>query len=261
MTLMRTTSIELHETPLVLYVLRRADDALILGHRLSEWTGHAPLLEEELALANIALDLIGQARLLYQHAAEQEGDRLSEDDLAYRRDPPQFRNLLLLEQPNGDFAVTIVRQVFYSALAEPYWRAMMQSADESLAAIAAKAVKEIAYHLRHSGEWLIRMGDGTEESHARTQAAVEQLWPYVGEMFEADETDRGLIAAGVAADPEQLRPQWETTVGALLRNATLVRPEAPWFHSGGRTGRHTEHLGHLLAEMQVLPRTYPGASW
>jgi len=258
---MATTSIELHETPLLIYILRRADDALILGHRLSEWTGHAPLLEEELALANIALDLIGQARLLYQYAAESEGALHTEDDLAYRRDPAQFCNLLLLEQPNGDFAVTIVRQVLYAAFAEPYWRAMIGSSDQHLAAVAAKAVKEVSYHLRHAREWLIRLGDGTEESHRRAQAALDRLWPFAGEMFEADDTERGLIAAGVAADTEQLRPQWEATIGHVLSEATLARPETEWFQKGGRTGRHSEHLGHLLAEMQILSRSYPGAVW
>ena len=258
---MATTSIAVAETPLLLYVLRRADDALILGHRLSEWTGHAPLLEEELALANIALDLIGQARALYACAAEQEGAGRDEDAYAYLRDAPQYRNLLLVEQPNGDFAQTIVRQVLYTAFADPYWRAMVGSADPTLAAIAAKAEKESAYHLRHAGEWLIRLGDGTAESHARAQAAVDALWPYSGEMFETDTGERDLIAQGIAVDPAGLRGTWDATLDRVLTEATLTRPASGWMQSGGRDGRHSEHLGHLLAVMQHVARTYPGAQW
>ena len=258
---MATTSIAVAETPLLLYVLRRADDALILGHRLSEWTGHAPLLEEELALANIALDLIGQARALYAAASEQEGAGRDEDAYAYLRDAPQYRNLLLVEQPNVDFAQTIVRQVLYTAFADPYWRAMVGSADPRLAAIAAKAEKESAYHLRHAGEWLIRLGDGTAESHARAQAAVDALWPYSGEMFETDAGEQGLIAQGVAVDPAGLRGTWDATLDRVLTEAALTRPASGWMQSGGRGGRHSEHLGHLLAVMQHLARTYPGAQW
>ena len=258
---MATTSIAVAETPLVLYVLRRADDALILGHRLSEWTGHAPLLEEELALANIALDLIGQARALYAHAATCEGAGHDEDEYAYLRDAPQYRNLLLVEQPNGDFAFTIVRQLIYSAFADPYWRAMTRSADATLAAIAAKSEKESAYHLRHAAEWLIRLGDGTEESHRRAQAAVDALWPYSGEMFAADAAEQELIAQGIAIDPATLRAAWDATLDRVLAAATLARPAAGWMQQGGRTGRHSEHLGHLLAEMQHLQRSYPGARW
>ena len=258
---MATTSIAVAETPLLLYVLRRADDALILGHRLSEWTGHAPLLEEELALANIALDLIGQARALYACAAEQEGAGRDEDAYAYLRDAPQYRNLLLVEQPNGDFAQTIARQVIYTAFADPYWRAMTGSADPRLAAIAAKAEKESAYHLRHAAEWLIRLGDGTAESHARAQAAVDALWPYSGEMFETDAGERDLIAQGIAVDPAGLRATWDATLDRVLAEATLTRPASGWMQRGGRSGRHSEHLGHLLAVMQHVARTYPGAQW
>jgi len=258
---MPTTSIAVAETPLLLYLLRRADDALILGHRLSEWTGHAPLLEEELALANIALDLIGQARALYAAAAEQEGAGRDEDAYAYLRDAPQYRNLLLVEQPNGDFARTIARQVIYTAFADPYWRAMTGSADPRLAAIAAKAEKESAYHLRHAAEWLIRLGDGTAESHARAQAAVDALWPYSGEMFATDAGERDLIAHGIAVDPAGLRAPWEATLDRVLAEATLTRPASGWMQSGGRSGRHSEHLGHLLAVMQHVARTYPGAQW
>ncbi len=256
-----TTSIRVDETPAVLYALRRADDALVLGHRLSEWTGSAPMLEEELALANIGLDLIGQARALYAHAGACEGAGHDEDGLAYLRDAPQYRNLLLVEQPNGDFAVTMVRQLFYSAFADPYWRAMMGSADPVLAAIAAKSEKESAYHLRHASEWVIRLGDGTAESHARAQAAVDGLWPFTGEMFECDAGEEGLIAAGDAIDPRGLRAGWQATLDSVLTRATLVRSTGSWMQRGGRVGKHSEHLGHLLAEMQHLARTFPGATW
>jgi ring-1,2-phenylacetyl-CoA epoxidase subunit PaaC len=258
---MATTSIAVAETPSVLFLLRRADDALILGHRLSEWCGHAPMPEEDMALANLGLDLIGQARTLYDAAAAAEGAGNDEDRYAYLRDAPQFRNLLLTELPNGDFARTIVRQFFYSAFADPYWRAMQGSADPTLAAIAAKSEKESAYHLRHTAEWVIRLGDGTDESHRRAQAALDALWPYTGEMFEADEPERGLIAAGIAIDPSGLRETWDATLRTVLTRAGLAQPTGSWMQSGGRTGRHTEHLGHLLAEMQHLARTYPGAAW
>src|SRR5215469_4825354 len=202
---MPVANIEVTETPLVLYALRRADDALILGHRLSEWCGHAPMLEEDMALSNIALDLLGQSRELYSYAAKVEGRDNDEDKFAYLRDVRQYRNLLLLEQPNGDFARTMVRQFFYSAFADLYWRAMTRSSDTTLAAIAAKSEKESAYHLRHSSEWIIRLGDGTEESHERTQAAVDHLWAFTGEMFAVDEAERGLIDKGIAIDTAVLR--------------------------------------------------------
>lgn len=252
---MATTSIAVQETPLVLFTLRRADDALVLGHRLSEWCGHAPTPEEDIALANMGLDLLGQARSLYQYAAEAEGAGHDEDSMAYLRDAPQYRNLLLLEQPNGDFAQTIVRQFLYAAYVDPWWRAMMASTDATLAAIAAKAEKETAYHLRHASEWMIRLGDGTAESHRRAQAALDRLWPYTGEMFEDD----GL--PGIAADPAPLRTAWDATVSAILHEATLARPAGTWMQRGGRTGRHSEHLGFMLAEMQHLQRSHPGATW
>ena len=256
-----TTSIALMETPLITYVLRRADDALVLGHRLSEWCGHAPVLEEELALANIALDLIGQARSLYDYAARLDGRGLTEDDFAYLRDVNRYRNCLLVEQPNGDFATTIVRQVIFSAFMDPYWRAMTASGDETLAAIAAKAEKESVYHLRHAAEWLIRLGDGTAESHRRAQAALDELWPYSGELFEMDGAERALIEAGVAIDPAGLRGAWNTTIDDVLTQATLTRPAEGWMQTGGRSGRHSEHLGTILTELQYLQRTYPGATW
>ncbi|HZB92746.1 MAG TPA: 1,2-phenylacetyl-CoA epoxidase subunit PaaC [Stellaceae bacterium] len=247
--------------PLLDYTLRLADSALILGHRLSEWIGHAPLLEEELALGNIALDLIGEARALYGYAAVVEGRGRDEDAFAYRRDAGAFRNLLLVEQPNGDFAATIVRQFLYSAFADPFWRALAAARDPTLAAIAAKSEKEAAYHLRHAGEWLIRLGDGTEESHRRAQAAFDELWPYTGELFERDAVEERLIAAGIAVDPEALRPDWQRNVTAVLQEATLKAPASGWMQSGGRSGRHSEHLGHLLASLQFLQRAYPGATW
>src|SRR6202789_3693080 len=219
---MATASIQVSETPLVLYALRRADDALILGHRLSEWCGHAPAMEEDMALANMGLDLLGQARELYAYAAKVEGRDNDEDKFAYLRDVRQYRNLLLLEQPNGDFARTMVRQFFYAAFADLYWRAMMKSSDATLAAIAAKSEKESAYHVGHSSEWIIRLGDGTAESHARAQTAIDDLWAYTGEMFAADDSDRGLIEDGIAVDPAALRPQWLDTVSNVLSEATLA---------------------------------------
>jgi ring-1,2-phenylacetyl-CoA epoxidase subunit PaaC len=256
---MATTSIAVRETPLVVQLLRRADDALVLGHRLSEWTGRAPVLEEELALANIALDLIGQARALYGHAGSITGHR--EDELAYLRDAGAWRNCLLVELPNGDFAVTIARLLLFSAFADPFWRAATGSTEATIAAIAAKAEKETAYHVRHAGEWLIRLGDGTAESHRRAQAAVDLLWPYTGELFVTDAPDAALTAAGIVPDLAGLREGWGATVNGILSRATLARPADGWMQSGGRVGRHTEHLGRLLAEMQYLQRTYPGATW
>jgi ring-1,2-phenylacetyl-CoA epoxidase subunit PaaC len=258
---MATASIQVSETPLVLYTLRRADDALILGHRLSEWCGHAPMLEEDMALANIALDLLGQARELYTYAAKVEGKDNDEDKFAYLRDVRQYRNLLLNEQPNGDFARTIVRQFFYSAFADPYWRAMMTSADPTLAAIAAKSEKESAYHLRHSSEWIVRLGDGTAESRARAQTAIDDLWAFTGEMFAVDDCECSLIDAGIAVDPAGLRPRWLKTVSDVLDEATLTLPKNDWMQQGGRIGRHTEHLGHLLSELQSMQRTFPGVTW
>src|SRR4051812_9994154 len=258
---MTVASISVSETPLVLYALRRADDALILGHRLSEWCGHAPMLEEDMALANMALDLLGQARELYSYASNVEGKGNDEDKFAYLRDVRQYRNLLLLEQPNGDFARTIVRQFFYAAFADLYWRAMMNSSDAMLAAIAAKSEKESAYHLRHSSEWIIRLGDGTEESHRRAQGAIDDLWSFTGEMFEVDGSERALIADGIAVDPASLREQWLGTVSRVISQATLALPKGEWMQQGGRSGRHSEHLGHLLSELQSLQRTFPGATW
>jgi ring-1,2-phenylacetyl-CoA epoxidase subunit PaaC len=258
---MAVASISVSETPLVLHTLRRADDALVLGHRLSEWCGHGPMLEEDMALSNMALDLIGQARELYSYAALVEGRDNDEDKLAYLRDVRQYRNHLLVEQPNGDFARTMVRQLFYAAFADLYWRAMMASNDATLAAIAAKSEKESAYHVRHSSEWIIRLGDGTEESHARAQGAIDDLWAFTGEMFSVDDAERGLIDKGTAIDPTLLLPQWRATVSRVVKEATLTLPESDWMQQGGRFGRHSEHLGHLLSELQSMQRTFPGVTW
>ena len=249
------------DTPLFQYTLRLADTALILGHRLSEWVGHSPVIEEDLAFGNMGLDLIGQARSLYSYAGEIEGKGRGEDALAYLRDAGDYRNILLVEQPNGDFATTMTRQLLYAAYATPYFEALAHAKDVTLAAIAAKAAKEMAYHLRHSAEWTIRLGDGTDESHARAQAAVDELWPYTGEMFECDPAERALIDAGVAVDPAPLGARWDKTVGDVLADATLTRPDSGYMQSGGRIGRHSEHLGHILSDLQFLQRAYPGATW
>jgi len=249
------------ETPLFEYTLRLADNALILGHRLSEWVGHGPVLEEDLALGNLGLDLIGQARAFYAYAGEVEGRGRDEDALAYLRDAGEYRNVLLVEQPNGDFATTMVRQLFYAAFAHPFFESLQRSKDATLAAIAAKAVKEMAYHVRHSAEWVIRLGDGTDESHRRAQDAGDELWPYTGELFEIDPVERALIDAGIAVDAVTLRSQFDKTIDDVLSEATLQRPGGGFMQIGGRDGRHSEHLGHILAELQFLPRAYPGAKW
>jgi ring-1,2-phenylacetyl-CoA epoxidase subunit PaaC len=258
---MSAPSIQVSETPLVLYALRRADDALILGHRLSEWCGHAPMLEEDMALSNMALDLLGQARELYAYAAQVEGADNDEDKLAYLRDVRQYGNLLLVEQPNGDFGRTIVRQFFYANFADLYWRAMVKSKDATLAAIAAKSEKESAYHVRHCSEWVIRLGDGTAESHTRAQAAIDDLWAFTGEMFEVDDSERTLIDSGVAIDPAALRREWFKAIFDIASEATLALPKSEWMQKGGRSGRHSEHLGHLLSELQSLQRSFPGCLW
>jgi ring-1,2-phenylacetyl-CoA epoxidase subunit PaaC len=214
-----------------------------------------------MALSNMALDLIGQARELYSYAAQVEGKGNDEDKLAYLRDARQYRNLLLVEQPNGDFANTMVRQLFYSVFADLHWSAMVASTDPTLQAIAAKSEKESAYHVRHCSEWVIRLGDGIDESHARAQAAIDRLWAFTGEMFAVDDVERGLIDNGIAVDPASLLPQWLETVSRVVEQATLTLPKNDWMQQGGRSGRHSEHLGHLLSELQSMQRTFPGASW
>lgn len=243
------------------YVLRLADDAAILGQRLGEWCGHAPTLEEDIGLANVALDHVGQARALYSYAAKVEGKGRDEDQLCFLRVERAFRNCLLVEQPNGDFAQTIARQLFFSAFMLPFWEKLTGSSDATLAAIAAKAEKEAAYHLRHASEWTIRLGDGTAESHRRMQEAIDLLWPYTGELFEADDTVSQLVAAGIAVDPQGLRAGWLATLSRVLEEATLSLPAQGWMQSGGRDGRHSESFGHLLSEMQYMQRAHPGRSW
>lgn len=251
----------MNETPLFAYTLRLADNALILGHRLSEWVGHAPALEEDLALGNMGLDLIGQARAFYTYAGEVEGKGRDEDKLAYLRDARDWRNVLLVEQPNGDFAATMIRQLLFAAYAHPLYQALAKSRDETLASIAAKAEKEMAYHIRHAGEWIIRLGDGTEESHERAQAALDELYAYTNELFENDEVERVLMEAGIAVNAASLRPEWERTTSRVFSEATLQTPPPSFAQTGGRQGRHSEHLGHILADLQFLQRAYPGAAW
>jgi ring-1,2-phenylacetyl-CoA epoxidase subunit PaaC len=243
------------------YALRLGDSNLILGHRLSEWCAKAPAIEEDIALLNIALDLIGQARAFLTYAGKVEGRGRSEDDLAYLRDHRDWRNLLLVEQPNGDFAMTIARQFLYDAFSVEFYTPLASAQDTQLAAIAAKAVKEARYHRRHSGGWVVRLGDGTEESHRRMQNALNDLWPYTGELFQMDDIDRQLLAEGFAVDLQALRPEWEKTVATTLSEATLQRPADQWMARGGKQGVHTEHLGYILAQLQFLQRAYPGAQW
>ncbi len=247
--------------PLFEYALRLGDDALILAQRLGEWISRAPELEEDVALANIALDLLGQARSLLTYAGQVEGAGRDEDALAYLREERQFRNAQLVELPNGDFAHTIARQLFFATYQLGLYEALATSQDATLAGVAGKAVKEVAYHADHATQWTLRLGDGTEESHRRMQEAVDRLWPYTHELFESDELVRGLAAERVAVDPATLRPAWQEQVTGVLAEATLAVPEDDWRPTGGRRGIHTEHLGYLLAEMQYLPRAYPGAKW
>jgi ring-1,2-phenylacetyl-CoA epoxidase subunit PaaC len=246
---------------LVTYALRLGDDALILSHRLGEWIASAPELEEDIALANIGLDLLGQARALLTYASGVEGAGRDEDTLAYRRDEREFTNLQLVELPNGDFGVTIARQLAFSAYQYELYSRLRSSADPTLAAIAAKAIKEVAYHRDHAAQWVLRLGDGTAESHRRMQAGLAEVWPYVGEMFDADEVTDAVTADGTAVDPAALREPWAGYVEPLLARATLEVPEPTFRGQGGRRGIHTEAMGHLLAEMQHLHRAHPGASW
>lgn len=241
------------------YALGLADDQLVLGHRLSEWSGNAPTLEEELALANIALDLIGQARGLYQLAGDVEGQGRGENDLAYFRDAREFLNVRLVECPNGDFADAIARQLFFATAMNLLWPALAQSAEPCLAAIAGKAAKETAYHLRHAMEWTLRLGDGTATSHERMQAAVDRLWRFTGEMFETPPEIETLGA--IAVDPALLKPAWDAAIGDVLRRATLTMPADGYMATGGRAGLHGEDLGHMLAVMQSVQRTNPGLEW
>jgi ring-1,2-phenylacetyl-CoA epoxidase subunit PaaC len=244
-----------------LYALRLGDDCLVLAQRLAEWSSNAPELEEDVALTNIALDLLGQARSLLSHAGELEGRGRDEDALAYLREERDFLNCQLVEQPNGDFAHTIARQLLVSTFQLAQWQALRASTDDTIAAVAAKAAKEAAYHRDHAVQWTLRLGDGTEESHARMQAGLEAMWPYAAELFESDDVVRGLAERGVAVDPPTLRPAWDGFVDAVLEQATLARPQTTWAPGGGRRGLHTEAFGFLLAEMQHLHRAHPGAGW
>jgi len=246
---------------LVRYVLRLGDLSLILGQRLGEWVGHAPALEEDLGLANIALDLIGQARLLLTYAGELEGRGRSEDDIAFLREHGEYLNAILAEQPNGDFGQTIVRQVLIDAFQLELYERMTASTDDRLAAFAAKSVKEVRYHLRYSGGWLVRLGDGTEESHARVQAALDRLWPYTVELFAEDELDRQMAERGVAPRLSEVQAAWSARIDEILTQATLSRPKDRPHSWHGKRGQHSEHLGYILAEMQHLQRAYPGARW
>ncbi|WP_440995785.1 1,2-phenylacetyl-CoA epoxidase subunit PaaC [Arhodomonas sp. SL1] len=248
------------ERNLQIYVLRQADNALVLGQRLSEWVGHAPALEEEMATANVALDLIGQAKSWLEYAAELRGGS-DADTLAFHRDVLDFHNALLVEQPNGDYALTIARQFFFDAFHLPLLEQLSSSADPRIAEIAAKSAKEVGYHLRRSSEWMIRFGDGTEESQRRVTDAVDRLWPFTGELFAGDEVDEAMRSAGVGADLGAVRERWSTTVDEVFAEAGLARPEDGWMQSGGKQGHHSEHLGYLLAEMQFMPRAYPDARW
>ncbi|QUJ77477.1 phenylacetate-CoA oxygenase subunit PaaC [Sulfitobacter albidus] len=243
-------------------LLRLGDNTLVLGHRISEWCGKAPALEEDIALANTALDLIGQTQMWLGYAAEVEEKDRSADDLAFLRDVWDFRNVLLVERPSVDFAHTMMRQFLFDAWHKGMLTGLTQSTDPRIAEIAAKSVKEATYHLDRSAETVIALGDGTEVSHAKMQDALDLAWPYVGEMFASDEIDTALAADGTMPDPASLRPAWDQTVAATLAEATLTLPDGDFAHQGGRTGKmHTEHLGHMLAQMQYLPRAYPGAQW
>jgi ring-1,2-phenylacetyl-CoA epoxidase subunit PaaC len=251
------------------YLLRLADSDLVLAHRLGEWVGKGPVLEEDIALTNVGLDILGQARMWYAYASEVEhrctGKGRSEDELAFLRDGGAFRNVQLVEQPNGNYADTTARQFYFDQWHLGLLFALTGSRDARIGEIAAKAVKEVTYHAERSSDWVVRLGDGTDVSHARMQAALDDLWPYTGELFAVDAVELALIDAGVAADLRVLRAAWRDAVAAVCADATLTVPTASWMHSGGnrggKQGVHTEHLGHLLATMQFLPRAYPGATW
>lgn len=248
--------------PLYEFLLRQGDNALVLGHRTSEWCGVGPALEEDIALANTALDLIGQTQLWLAYAAIVQGEGKDANDLAFLRDAYDFRNVLLVEIPNNDFGRTLMRQCLFDAFQVPWLTALQDSSDQQVADIAAKSLKEATYHLDRSAETVISLGDGTEESHRRMQQALDFCWPYAGELFADDEFDTQMDADGVAPVPSSIKNIWTKTVSAILTEATLVKPDSDFAHSGGRNGfRHTEHLGHMLSTMQVLQRSNPGAIW
>ena len=242
------------------YVLRLGDNTLILAQRLSQWCGHGPALEEDLALTNVALDQLGQARLLLAYAGEIEGQGRDEDKLAYHRDTLDFRNVLLVEQPNGDFAQTMARQFFVDAFNLELYQRLSNSTDQRLANIAAKSLKETRYHIRHSARWIVRLGDGTAESHTRMQRAVDELWMFTGELFAMDSVDNSMLSAGIGVDLSAVKTAWDAQVTEVFSEATLQRPDGEWMQSGGKQGQHSEHLGYILAELQFLPRAYPNAT-
>jgi ring-1,2-phenylacetyl-CoA epoxidase subunit PaaC len=258
------TNIALHndtKTALCDYVLHLADTNLILGQRICEWCGQGPVLEQDIALSNIGLDLLGQTRSLYQYAAELQGEGKTEDDLAFLRSERQFKNLLLVEQTNGDFGYTIVRQFFYEVFQQLLLAELKKSTDQHLAAIAEKSLIETNYHYKWSAEWVIRLGDGTEESRARIQQSINDIWTYTGEMFTPTADERLLADAGIIPDLTELKSLWMNKVKHVLDEATLNMPENGYMQQGGKTGVHTEHLGYMLAEMQYLQRQYPGQTW
>ncbi len=243
------------------YLLRIGDNSLIIGHRMGEWCGHGPILEQDIALINIALDHIGQARNWLQLACTVEGKGRTEDDLAYLRDAYDFRNVLLCEQPNGHWGDTLVRGFLFDTFNYEFTKAMTQSSNSDMADIAQKSLKEISYHKNYSCDWMIRLGDGTEESHEKMQHALENLWKYSGELFRMDEVDEMMIQEGIGVDLNEIKKEWDKTVNETLEEATLKRPEDGWMQKGGKKGVHTEYLGYILAEMQFLPRAYPDAKW
>jgi ring-1,2-phenylacetyl-CoA epoxidase subunit PaaC len=244
------------------YCLRIGDTSLVLGQRLSEWCGHGPILEEDIALTNIALDLIGQTRIILEYGGQTEGKGRSADDLAYHRDAMQFRNVLIAEQPNVDFAYTITRQFFLSVYNYCLYEELKQSTDKTIAAFAEKSLKEVAYHVRHASDWMLRLGDGTEESHKRMQNAVDDLWMFTDDLFQMNEVDELLIKEGIAVDQKKIQEKWKIKVNEILTKGTLTIPSVNNFmRLGSRVGKHTEHLGYILAEMQFLPRAYPDAKW
>lgn len=249
------------ENKLLKYTLRIADDSMILGQRLGEWCGHGPILEEDIAMTNIALDYIGQATNFYEYAATVAGNGKSADDFAFLRIENEYTNVLLVEQPNGHYGDTIARQFFYDIFRKLYFEALLHSKDEQLAAIAEKSLKEAKYHVKHSSEWVIRLGDGTDLSRERIQASINNLWKYTDELFYMDDVDQELIEKGIAVDLETLRKPWLDHVEMVLDQATLEKPSATWNFNGGRKGVHTEHFGYLLAEMQYMQRAYPGMEW
>ncbi len=243
------------------YILRLADNAMILGQRLSEWCGHGPILEQDIAITNIALDFIGQARNLYQYAAEVEGKNRTEDDFAFLRDPLDYKNVLLVEQPNGNWGQTIMRQFLYDSFNFYFYNNLKNSTDTQLAAIAEKSLKEIKYHLRYSSEWVVRLGDGTEESHQKMQTALDDLWMYSGELCTPDALDEEMYKAGIGVDLAAIQPLYQEKINTTFAKATLQIPDNNWMQSGGKQGKHSEHLGFILTEMQYMQRTYPNVEW